>query len=417
MKILGFEIGGNKGSEVDNVTKPIKDRVKVSTKVVKRELTQANQDVGKWRSASLVARSVTNPSRVQLHEIYRDVVLDSHLSSLYRTIKLKSTSGEFMICNADGTENEELTAKINVKWFREYMDHFVDSMFWGHSLIQLGGIENDEFIDLELINRDNVIPEFGMVKKQIGDDIAKGIPFRESPFREWVIEIGKPDDLGLLHKATPLVLWKKGVFGAWSHYAEMFGQPVRIGKTDILDPVMKTNMENMLKNMGGSHYAVLHPDDLIEFVNDNRYDAFRVYDQLIERINGELSKLILGQTGTTDEKTHVGSAGVHADVLTSYVYATKQAMATHFNKYVLPLMQYHGMIPNGVVGKWDNSEKMTTDQQFDMVSELLKHYTIPAEWINEKFNIPVEEKQQPTFEQSDDTVIPDVDNLYNGLIK
>jgi Protein of unknown function (DUF935). len=56
-------------------------------------------------------------------------------------------------------------------------------------------------------------------------------------------------------------------------------------------------------------------DDLIELVESNRSDAYNVFDMMIQRCNSEISKLILGQTGTLDEKAYVGSAEVQERVL------------------------------------------------------------------------------------------------------
>lgn len=418
MKIFGINIGNNNESkDVQNVTTSIPNRAKVKSQVVKIDLGRANQDVGKWRNATKVAESVTNPNRVQLYTIYKDVVLDGHLSSLMRTIKLKVKAGDFFIKDSNGETDDELTKRINQPWFDRYLEYFIESVFYGHSLIQIGGIVDDKFVDLELVQRENVIPEFGVVKRNTSDAIEDGIPYREPPFSDWLIECGTKDGFGLLHKATPLCLWKKGVFGAWSQYAELFGMPVRIGRTDILNPDLKQNMEKMLSEMSSSQWAVLDTDDNLEFKADQRYDAFRVYNEYIERINSELSKLILGQTGTTDEKTHVGSANVHADVLSAYTTALKNEIEVHFNNVMIPKMKMFGMIPDNVSGCWDKSEKIGLDKEFEMTKEFLKYFDVSPEWINDKFGVPVEEKQQPGFTGTGESAMPDVENLYKDIFK
>ena len=245
MKIFGINIGSTaKAEEVQNVTTKVPNRAKVKSQVVKRELTRANQNVLKWRNATAQAESDVNPTRVELYRIYKDVVLDSHLSSLARTIDLKVKAGDFFIKDKDGEKSEDLTKKIKQQWFTDYLTFYIESIFYGHSLIQIGGIKDDKFVDMELIERENVVPEAGVVKRNVYDSVDAGIPYREKPFSTWLIECGTNGNLGLLHKATPLVLWKKGVFGAWSQYAELFGMPVRIGRTDIRDPDLKKNMEN-----------------------------------------------------------------------------------------------------------------------------------------------------------------------------
>lgn len=414
MKIFGIEINNrNKEIEqVENVAKRPRDAVQVKKRIIERELTRSSQTVAKWRTATITAESKLNPNRNSLLEIYKDVILDAHLSSLMQTIKLKVTSGEFYLCNPDGTENEELTDQLNSEWFTFYLEQFIDSIFYGHSLIQIGGIENGEFIDLEIVPREHVVPETGIVKTNAWSHSTDGVDFRSNPYKDYLIEIGSKNDLGLLLKASPLVLWKKGIFGAWSQFSELFGMPVRVGKTNILDPDSRKNMENMLANMGQSAYAVLNTDDMLEFVERSQTDTYQVFNEFIERLNSEMSKLILGQTGTTDEKSFVGSAQVHADILSTYITAIKSKIENHVKKVVIPLMYRHGLLTTpGVYFKWDNDEQVDLMKKFDFTKELLKYYSIPAEWINDEFNIPVEE-MATTGSKS---VIPDVNNLYDGL--
>jgi hypothetical protein len=418
-KTLSFDAVATDIQEVKNVTKQTRGEVEVLKRLVQRELTRTNQDVGKWRNYTQIAESVINPNRVEMYRIYKDVVLDAHLTSLMQTIKLKVTSGEFLMCNTDGSENDDATKLMMAPWFRQYLDFYVDSLFYGHSLIQLGGIKDNAFIDVELVPREHVVPETGIVKTNAWSTATDGVPFRDEPFNDWLIECGSKTDLGLLHKATPLVLWKKGVMGAWSHFAELFGMPMRIGKTDILNPTNKKNMESMLKNMASASYAVLNTDDVLELVEKSESDTHKVYDALIDRTNSEMSKLILGQTGTTDEKSFTGSANVHADILGVYITSVKNGVRDHFNSVVLPLMERHGMIKKGLSGKWDMSEKQTMGEKFEITKELLQFYDIPAKWINEEFNIPVEDKPTPDpMKPNPDaqTVIPDVENLYKGIL-
>jgi phage gp29-like protein len=125
-----------------------------------------------------------------------------------------------------------------------------------------------------------------------------------------------------------------------------------------------------------------------------------------------MSKLILGQTGTTDEKSFVGSAQIHNDILTTYITAIKSKIENHVNRYVIPLMYRHGMITApGLRFKWDNDEAVDLAKKFEFTKELLKSYTIPAEWINETFNIPVEDMALT----ESNSVIPGVKNLYDGI--
>ena len=71
-------------------------------------------------------------------------------------------------------------------------------------------------------------------------------------------------------KAAPLVIWKKNALGAWAEYAEVFGVPLRIGKTNVRDEETRANMEGFLKNLGTSSYGLFDTDDLIEIVDSGK---------------------------------------------------------------------------------------------------------------------------------------------------
>lgn len=376
---------------VDKKTPGSADR---TDEIVKRQLFRNKQDIKKWRSATTSAESVLRPDRVELYRIYKDVVLDAHLSSLMRTIRLKLMSGNFMVMDSSGDLDEETTAKLKAGWFRKYLEAFADTQFYGHSLLQLSDIVDDQFESVTLYPRENVIPEEHMLKQEINIR-ESGWDYTEEPQVNWVIEIGDRKDLGLLHKVTPHTLWKKNVISAWSEFAEVFGQPTRIGKTEINDPVKRKNMETMLGNVGSLAYGVFDTQDTLEFIASSKSDAFKVYKELIELNNAEMSKLILGQTGTTDEKAFAGSADVHKTILESYIWALKEDNEIHVNDFVLPIMVFHGMIPDGSVFRWDKTEHLDLGQKFDIVDKLSDRFNIPNEWISKEFGVPIEEDETP----------------------
>lgn len=319
MKILGFNIGGKaEVDDVQNVTRKINERLKIVEKVIQRDFSRTSQDVSKWRRQTIIAESVHNPLRAGLYNIYRDVVLDPHLCALMSTLEMKLKAGELKLYNSQGECDEEETAKLKEEWFFQYVKYFLEAKFWGHSLVQIEEVKNDKFV-LSLVDRMHVAPETGMVKTEPYAYATSGTPYRERPYSDWLIEIGETHDLGILHKATPLALWKKGVMGAWSHYAEIFGMPIRIGKTAVNNPTYKANMDAMLSEMAQASWATIGLDDEIQLIQANSTDAYQVYKEMLNTVNQEMSKLVLTQTGTTDEKSFVGSSEVHERQLNELV--------------------------------------------------------------------------------------------------
>ena len=390
MKIFGFEI--NRVVNKD-MAQPVE--TKIAARITERQLYRHRQDVQKWRNAISGAEDKANPSRVELMRVFQDVVLDAHLSALMQTRKLAILSSEYKFVNKDGSENEIVDDQMHKLWFAKFMEYAMDSIFYGYSLIELGEIVDDGFPNIQLIPREYVVPEKNVVNIELYGSHFTGIDYSQSPVNEWNIFVGS-NDLGLLNKAAPLAIWKKGVLAAWSIRADLFGMPIRIGKTDIRNEDSRAMMEDMMRNMDVATWGVFDTTDSIEFVNAGTTDGHKIYDELVNRANSEMSKLILGQTGTTDEKSYSGSAEVHERVQSMYAYADKEFIENVINGKLIPIMRMHGIIPDGVEFEFCETDELSIDQQFKIDAELLKYYNIPADYITEKYGTPVEPKVDAT---------------------
>jgi phage gp29-like protein len=364
------------------------------------QLTRVKEDVNRWRTALNQAESKLSPDRTDLVRVFQDITLDAHLTSLLNTVRLKVLASAFYIENESGDIDDVLTERFRKAWFRDLVSHAVDADFYGASLVQLGSIKDDVFTSSTLIPREYVIPERRAVKKNMRITQADLLFFDELPWSNWVIFIEKPGNLGLLTKAAPLVIWKKNVLGAWSEAAELFGMPVRMGKTDINNPKAYSNMVSMLENMGSAAYGVFDNDDELQYIEITKSDYFQVYDKLVERVNSELSKLILGQTMTSDNGSSRSQAEVHERVLDDYISGVKRTIGDVVNDQLLPLMRVHGIFPKGYRFKWDDELKVSLEVRFKWVVELLgtKQFEIAADWIEQTFGIPVEEKPEPVLQ-------------------
>lgn len=385
----------NKVKEIQNVSKKKPEEAIVrKPQKIEPQVYRVRQDIAKWRSAVTMAESPTNPNRYYLYQLYLDLVIDAHLSASIQQRKNLILGKDYCVYNKDGSENEEKTLILRQSWFIEFLDMALDSIYYGHSLVQFGDLENDVFKLVELVPRMYVRPEFHLVT----DDpmSMQGQDYLESPYKEWCIGIGKPKDLGLLMKVAPLIIWKKNALGAWAEYVEVFGTPIRIGKTNTRDLTTTTNMENMLKNMGVSAYGLFDLEDTIELVGDKRTDAYQVYDKMIDRCNSEISKLILGETGTMDEKSFVGSAEVHERVLDTVEDADENLINGVLKYQLIPFMNNLGMGFEGLEIKSKSDDELDLEQKGKFDIELIKtgKYMMSPEYIKEKYNTEVEVVQQ-----------------------
>lgn len=420
MKIpfINYEIGKVQNKHKERKRRDMNDIIK---RIEKTQLIRMREDMDAWRSALNRMESEFLPDRADMIRIFKDITLDLHLTSLMQTIIFKTTSSPFFIENDKGEIDENLTEVFKKKWFRDFVRYTVESKMYGSSLVQMGDIIGDHFKDVELVPREYVIPERRAVKEHLRLTSSDLIYFDDPPYDKWTIFIFEKGDLGLLTKAAPYVIWKKNVLGAWSEAAEIFGMPIRVGKTDINNPTAYENMKDMMINMGSAAWAVMDNDDDIDLKEGTKADAHNIYDRLIERVNSELSKGFLGQTMTTDEGSSRSQGEVHERQLDDYISACKMMVADVVNDQLIPLMARLGMIPATTVYRQDNEEKIDIKTRFDMVDKISKWTgaEVPLDYITETFGIPLDEVEAleiaPSAPEDVESVMPTVSALYEGI--
>lgn len=361
------------------------------------QLFRITTDLSKYRIAVTAAENIYNPQRYTLYQLYQQTELDAQVTACIQQAKDLILSCEFYVYNKDGSENDEKTKLIRQKWFMDYLDYAIDSIYWGHSLIQFEDIISvngiDVFKEVELVPRMYVKPEYHMVMASTASLPPDGIDYLEQPYINWSISVGKSRDLGLFLKITPLVIWKKNAIGAWAEFIEKFGSPIRIGKTDSTDQQSVDNMEGMLRNMGVAAWGLFKTDDIIELVESSHSDAYAVFDKMIERCNSEIAKLILGQTGSTDEKSFVGSAEVHERMLNKVGYRIKQLIYSINNNQLIPMMNSLGFGLEGCYIDIESEDEFSLEQKGKFDIELLKTgmYKFTPEYLKDKYGAEVME--------------------------
>lgn len=417
MKLFGYDINIGR---VSNVDKPQPKGSQVVEKIVKYQIVRTQESIKKWRNAIRTAESVLNPDRTELIRVYRDAALDAHVHSLMTSRRLKLLSCTYWLEDASGVINEEATEKIHAAWFRKIMGEVVNTEMYGHTLIQLGPIKNDSFTDIKVVPRENVIPDLHSVKKNVLNT-RDLIDYTAPKYQPWIIEIGERDNLGTLVNVAPWAIWKKNVSIGWAEYAEKFGMPIRVGRTDINNPRNKKNMDDMLANMGSAFWATLDTDDMLEIIESNNEDAYQVYQYFIDVANKEISKAIAGQTMTSEDGSSRSQSEVHERLFDDWTTSDKWTAKDVIDNQLLPKMVMHGMIPDGLQLGYDNSEKVGLTEHFDMVKGLIDtgKYTVPVDYITETFNIPVEEAQQmiatlPVENEETESIINEMFNYYKG---
>lgn len=380
-----------------NITKATKlKNIVIELKNNAENLTK--KDIGMWRDAWQMALNPDNPQRVQLYRIYRDAAVDAHLAGCILQRKGFVKRKTFKVVDAAGKEKPELTELFECTWFKNFCDLALDSLYYGHSLIQFNDLLNTGgklmFDSTELVPRDHVIPEYGVVVRETGDEPARGFSYREGVFAQCCIEVGKPDDLGILLKITPQCLSKKNMMAYWDMFGEVFGMPIRIGKTASRDKKEIDKTEKFLRDMGATSWALFPEGTELEIKETTRGDAFNVYDRRIDRCNSEISKAVIGQTMTIDSGSSLSQSEVHLDVFNTLIDSDADMLRDVINRKLFPFLEMHGFPVGGCRFDWDESPDYTPEQQIKIEQMLLNNYDIDPQYFAEKYNIKILGKKE-----------------------
>lgn len=419
MEIGGYKIDFSTGliPTVTNLDVSKPKQSELITRITQTNLTRGAQDINRWRTAHRQAENKVNPKRKGLLEIYQDVVLDLHLTAQIETRKNKVLSRGFKLTDQANKVNDDAAKLLAAPWFDKWVSLVLDARYYGFTLIEFGAILEDRYSSVTSVPREYVIPEqraFSLTIQQ-----SEAIPFDVPPISNWVMFIGDETDLGLLNKATPLVLWKRLITAVWTEYNELYGVPIRIGKTRKTDEKTKAELEDMLRNMGRNAWGLFHEDDNIEIISGIKVGGQGTYKDFLNFANEELSKLIVGQTMSSEDGASLSQAQVHERILESFTGADLRWVANVINSQLLPFMEAHGFPVAGLTFAWDLEERLSLLDRWTIDEGLINSgkYKVSAEVLKTTYGVEVEEVEAPAIPGAIGSVMPAVYNLYEPFLK
>lgn len=369
--------------------------------LVQQTESLTKKDVGNWHQSWQIAIKHDEPRRKMLYGCYIAALIDSHLTGCITQRKGKTLEKDFIIRGKDGKENDDARRYFDNEWFIQFLNLALDAAFWGHSLIQFGDIVNRgsaamRFENCVLVPRQHVVPEFGVITREVGGDIRKGYPYREGELADWCIEVGDPYDLGLLLKVTPHCISKKNMIAYWDTFGEIFGMPMRVAYTPSQNQSDWTRIFNMLNSLGAAGVGLFPDGTQIDIKETSRGDAYNVYDRRVDRANSEISKAILGQTMTIDNGSSLSQSETHLEVFNNICKGDATAIKHTINNRLLPLMEKHGFPLAGCSFEWDDAASFTPAEQRENERLLLQYFDIDPQYFVDKYKITITGVKQPS---------------------
>jgi hypothetical protein len=361
------------------------------------------QTIKKWKDALTLAQLAENANRKPYIELCDSILLDSHLASVIESRVLKIKQSKFKLVDASGKSDAEISKLFEQPWFNSFIYHAIMAKFRGTTVVELWDL-NPETMGLDNVNaieQENILPLKGLIVRENGDET--GYSYKEDPLKPYYIQIGKNKDLGILKDVAPDALTKKFAKASWAEFVEKYGIPPRWVTTDSYSESRENELADMMANMVSNHWAVLKGNEKIEVMNSSGASSYEIFDKLIDRMNSEMTKRILGQDGTTDAnaKGTYGSLKVMQDVSDDRHDADKTDIKDLINAELLWRLQLispvYGVLKNYTFD-WDDSKEMTPAEIVEMVGKLsTAGFEVDTKFITDKTGIPIVGlKQEPT---------------------
>lgn len=347
-----------------------------------------------YKQAVAAASDPLNYARQPLAELYANMLLDNHLSSVIDSRILFAQRSAFKLVNDNDEENTELTWLLERPWFEELIYKVLISRFQGCTLLELYSLNaTGELAEIEEIPQPHFNPHKGIITAAPDDDT--GWNYKEAPYATSYVQIGKSQDLGMLEKLAPIVLAKKLAMGSYQDYIEKFGIPPIFITTDREDDTRLQQLFTAAQNFKSNHFMVGRGQEKFE-IGNTQHGSVVPFDSLITRANDEMSKRILGGAGLTDEKSFVGSSEIQYRLANDRFMSDKLFFKNIFNEQIKPrliaLSPVYKPLENHYF-EWDNTESLSMKEIIDAVEKLGNRFEIDPAYVERITGIPVLKKE------------------------
>lgn len=229
-------------------------------------------------------------------------------------------------------------------------------------------------------------------------DPVEGIPL--APFKYVVhtpkLKTGLPIRNGLARVAAAAYMLKSFTLRDWHAFMEVFGMPLRLGKygPDATEDEKRTLLQ-AVANIAFDAAAIVPESMNITFVDASKASGGQtLFQGAADWWDKQVSKVVLGQTMTTDDGASLAQAKVHENTKDDIRDAdTRQVVATINRDLIRPFVDLNwGPQESYPVVRIGGDEPENLELLSTVVEKLSKHIAIPVWWVREKFGIPEPEE-------------------------
>lgn len=274
--------------------------------------------------------------------VYRELLRDDQVSSVWQQRRLALTRCETIVePGADDALSkaaaEELQAELAALNWDDVTDKALYAIFYGWGVSEVMWRPDGNRVRFDrVIVRDRARFRFDRQGQlYLWDNGWRLMPERKF----WSIRAGADNHdelygLGLAHSLYWPVFFKRNDIKFWLIFLEKFGMPTAVAKVPagkMTDPTERAKATAMLRQIA-TDAGVVVPDDVVVELLEAARSGSADYGAMHAAMDGAISKIVVGQTMTTDNGSSRAQGEVHERVAQKIVEADSDLLCGAFNQ-------------------------------------------------------------------------------------
>ena len=276
-------------------------------------------------------------------KIYRELLRDDQVAAAWLQRRLALTSCETVVePGADDALSVEaavaLEEEIKSLPWDDITEKMLFSQFYGWGVAEVIWRPNGNRVSFDrVVVRDRARFRFDIDRNLYLWTMRGG--WELMPDRKfWTIATGadnhdEPYGLGLAHSLYWPVFFKRNDVKFWLMFLEKFGMPTAVAKVPagmINDPNTVQKAVAMLQQIA-TDAGVVVPDNVVVELLEAARSGAADYSGMFEAMNAAISKIVLGQTMTTENGSSRAQGEVHERVAQKIVESDSDLLSESFN--------------------------------------------------------------------------------------
>lgn len=274
-----------------------------------RPFTRKSADLNDWRNANKTAEGIV-PRRTALYNLYYDFsTTEAQIIAVWQKRLDAVTTEKYEFTDKDGNPVDAINELLAGLGWIDLLTEIMESKRWGYTMVEPTFFINDngqnEF-SIYSVPRKHMRPELGIIAKD--EHSNNGTYVREGIYAKTVMEFGKTSDLGLLLSACMYAILKRGNLSDWAEFIEIFGRGIVDAQWDGFDEDQRQKLAAAIREMGGGGVIIRPAGTSIDIKGNGGNANGDLQDKFAAKMDGYISKVLLGTTETTDSSKSSGYA-------------------------------------------------------------------------------------------------------------